>query len=177
MNYYLEFDGKNLKNLPLNVAIYIRTNGMDSNYCLSVYAKAIENYIHDETNWYVAASYVDFNRSGLYNWSTSKISDMMTDIEYLQENKNVPNFFIPYDLVVVYNFEQLFTLEMDKDSYLDLKFPTFCVDREKLVCRDLDVNENLIARARVHELDENNVRESINSAKENEMEYYNVEEL
>ena len=92
MTYNLEFDGKNLKNLPLNVAIYIRTNGTDSNYCLSVYAKAIENYIHDETNWYVAASYVDFNRSGLYNWSTSKISDMMTDIEYLQENKNVPNF-------------------------------------------------------------------------------------
>ena len=48
-NCYYEVDGKQLKNLPLNVAVYIRINSKDDKYWLPIYKKHINNYIA-ETN-------------------------------------------------------------------------------------------------------------------------------
>ena len=157
-NFYNEVEGKQLKKLPLNVAVYIRINSKDDKYWLPIYKKHINNYIA-ETNWCVTASYIDLGRSGLYMSESNKIMDLMQDIKDMKDLKELrfdPDFFIPYDMVVVFNIEQIATLEMDKDWYFESSFPTFFIDSETLASVDPEVSiEELKERAKINSDEEN----------------------
>jgi len=155
---YHEVDGKQLKKLPLNVAVYIRTNGINSKYWLSIYKEQINNYIAG-TNWCVTASYFDQGRSGLYLSESNKIMDLMIDTKEMQDLRELrfdPDYFIPYDMVVTFNIEQIATLEMDKDWYFESSFPTFFIDSETLASVDPEVSiEELKERAKINSDEEN----------------------
>lgn len=157
-NFYNEVDGKQLKKLPLNAAVYLRINSKDDKYWLPIYMKQINNYVVG-TNWHITASYVDLGRSGLYMSESNKIMDLMTDIKDMQDLKELrfdPNYFIPYDMVVVFNVEQIATLEMDKDWYFQSSFPTFFIDSETLASLDPELSiEELKERAKINSDEEN----------------------
>lgn len=71
----LKVEVEPLKKLPLNVAVYIRVNGENSEYCYSIYSESIEEFIKQKTDWVIAASYVDYDRSGLWLTDTCKLMD------------------------------------------------------------------------------------------------------
>lgn len=152
-NSYLEVDGKQLKNLPLNVAVYIRTYGANSNSYLSIYKKEIDKYIA-ETNWIVTASYFDQDRSGLYMSDSDMIMELMQnneEINDLRESRFDPNYFVPYDMVVTFNIGHISTYEMYKNCYFESDFPTFFIDSEKLASLDpMKSLQELIKRAKIN---------------------------
>ena len=97
-----------LKKLPLQVAIYICVNRyFDSPYGFLSYNEIISDFVEHETAWTIAGRYVDFDYSGLWEKSTSKLQDMELNKEDMLQHNDYPGWDIVYDLVVVCNFEQI----------------------------------------------------------------------
>lgn len=125
-------DGKDFKKLPLKVAGYVRSLGLDHDDMLDMRVDIIKDFVEEETEWDLDYWYTDNNCSAICSCHQPELSEMLYDILFFDDPTSHS-----FDIIVVTSFSQIARNQtiinyMVKEGK-ELKVPVFCMDTQTII--------------------------------------------
>lgn len=124
-------DGKDFKELPLKVAGYVRSLGLDHDDMLDMRVDIIKDFVEEETEWDLDYWYTDNNCSAICRCHQPDLCEMIDDSLNFEDHTS--HYF---DIIVVTSFSQIARNQTIINYMLEeaeLKIPVFCLDTQTII--------------------------------------------